>query len=430
MTQKRNKIISTVIVLCLCCTIGLTPNFIVIAETAQYYQTQIDKLKSETAGRNAAIEEARQKQKEYQTVLNEKRLEKLTLKSQKEEINAGILETKFNIIENENLIEKTKLEIKTLDLEILQNEKNIEEQKVKIADMIKVIYINDSKNVLEAFLLYDSLSEFFDQIKYTESVQNGLANLLNDYELQKEEQKITKEDLKQKGVDLEAQKIVLEDKKDDLLAEQQRLSVLIEQTQNQESKFTQIINAAIADEAAMQAEIKQIEKDLLDSSIKFKDAKKKEEMERILLEMGGKISNNSLSWPVPFNTVTTYFHDQDYSFKSVIGEHAAVDIRAKQGTQIKAPAAGYVAKIKDGGAKGYSYIMLIHANNIATVYGHVSGFNVDEEDYVKEGDVIGYSGGTPGTRGAGPFTTGPHLHFEVRENGLPVNPLEYLKIKQ
>ena len=130
-------------------------------------------------------------------------------------------------------------------------------------------------------------------------------------------------------------------------------------------------------------------------------------------------------WPVPRNTITSYFHDPDYPFRNIF-EHPAIDIRAGQGTVLKAAASGYVARVKEGVGGSYGYIMLIHGDGLSTVYGHVSKIYVEEDEYIVQGQTIGLTGGLPGTPGSGALTTGPHLHFEVRLNGIPVNPLNYL----
>ncbi len=100
------------------------------------------------------------------------------------------------------------------------------------------------------------------------------------------------------------------------------------------------------------------------------------------------------------------------------GFHPGIDIGVPEGTPIEAAAAGSV--IWCGWESGYGNLVVIdHHNGLATAYGHQSRLASSCGEDVTQGQVIGYSGCTG-------FCTGPHLHFEVRVNGNPVDPLGYL----
>jgi murein DD-endopeptidase MepM/ murein hydrolase activator NlpD len=98
--------------------------------------------------------------------------------------------------------------------------------------------------------------------------------------------------------------------------------------------------------------------------------------------------------------------------------HPGVDIGVPEGTPIHAAASGTV--IWCGWMSGYGNLVMIdHHNGLATLYGHQSSIGVGCNQEVSQGQTIGYVGCTG-------FCTGPHLHFEVRLNGNPVDPLGYL----
>lgn len=130
-------------------------------------------------------------------------------------------------------------------------------------------------------------------------------------------------------------------------------------------------------------------------------------------------------WPVK-GVITADFHDADYV--KVFGvAHQAIDIAVAQGTPVKAITDGIVQATRDGGATGYSYVLIGHRNGYSSLYGHVSKFLVSPGDYVKAGQVIAMSGGRPGTPGAGRMTTGAHVHLEVLKDGEHVDPRTVLR---
>ena len=125
-------------------------------------------------------------------------------------------------------------------------------------------------------------------------------------------------------------------------------------------------------------------------------------------------------------------HFDDSYYVSAFGvAHHAIDIPVIQGTSIEAPADGVVYKVQyDEDSIGYAYVMIAHRKGVVTVYGHVSAVAVAEGDYVYRGQIIGLTGGVPGSIGAGFRTTGAHLHFEVWQDGILVDPLDYLDLSE
>ena len=192
--------------------------------------------------------------------------------------------------------------------------------------------------------------------------------------------------------------------------------------------------------ASSQAQIQQIVAEVQGEIMKMQselariDARIRRQTERELIEKGiittregayndGAIVGDpaGLSWPA-VGRISAGFLDAGYrSFFGV--PHKGIDIAVPQGTPIRCAADGVVFLARDGGQTGYSYILVGHRGGTATLYGHVSQIGVTTGQDVSRGQVLGLSGGTPGTYGAGPMTTGAHVHLEVIQNGAHVDPL-------
>lgn len=116
--------------------------------------------------------------------------------------------------------------------------------------------------------------------------------------------------------------------------------------------------------------------------------------------------------------LTDGFGGRSDPFTGEAGNHNAIDISSAVGQPVRAPADGIVVKAE--WANGYGNVIYIsHGYGYSTRYGHLSAYAAKPGQHVKRGDIIAYVGSTG-------RSTGPHLHYEVRLNNNPVNPLEYI----
>jgi murein DD-endopeptidase MepM/ murein hydrolase activator NlpD len=153
-----------------------------------------------------------------------------------------------------------------------------------------------------------------------------------------------------------------------------------------------------------------------------------DEMERTSKEMEAQIKNlqdknktalgsGRMIWPIR-GRITSYFGWRFHPILRKKKYHSGLDIASDMGTPIAAADSGIVIFCGRNGGYG-NMIALDHGNEISTVYGHCSVLLVTLGQTVSKGEIIGKVGSTG-------YSTGPHLHFEVRKEGVPVDPLSSL----
>lgn len=380
-------------------------------------------------------------------------------------LNGQIVDSKNKIKGVESQVAEKQISLKNLYYDLRAKEADLNAQRKVVLEYIVMMYREDEKfrglvgegsSTLKLLLADSSVSENLlgqDYLGILEQTGREVFYDLHKKKLALEEKRTEfatqQAELEQLNQDLNNERTVLEQNR-------QAKQELLAKTEGQEEAYQQMLEESLKQQLQSAIEIQNMRENVefieeklkvLDESLaQVQQLAKSETPPDAIQEAESQLQASDasegeppvseepsaparahvFSWPVPPVAITAYFHDSAYPKKW--GIHQAVDIRAKQFTEIRAPANAYVFQTKDNG-KGYSYIILAHKNKFVTVYGHVTEILVKAGDTVKEGDVIGLSGGTPGTKGAGWQTTGPHLHFEVWHNGSQVDPLDWLPIE-
>lgn len=440
MMQKRQFMYGIATVVVLTCAFSVAPAGARLDDDVyeNIVQQEVNKS-SEISEMNSVIEDKAGEMRDleerrdvYQRNIEKKQEEILTLSSQVSLLEDKIEQTRIDIERAEIELDVLQMEIQVLKDQINIAEADIQREKSLIVQLIKDIHSFDQKTNLEIAFSNGTLSDVFSDLEYTTSVQQGMQESLDKVQHLKQGLEDQRAEVRDKKAEIAVQKRNLEIDEKNLEGEETYKSQLLEETQSSEQKFQLLMDQVRAEQANIEGQINALEKEVQDRIYNIRkevqsrlgddnttnDELTQEEQDIIDGVVG-------FTWPVDSRIITCGFHCADYPFRRWF-EHSGMDIAVPQGSNIYAAASGYVAIARFDGSSSYGYIMIVHGDGLASVYGHVSCVRVSVDQYVTRGQNIGCSGGMPGTPGAGSYSTGPHLHFEIRKDGIPVDPANYL----
>lgn len=393
---------------CLLITL-LVPNF-VLAQEEGTLKLEIDTLSSKVKQKEQRIKEIDGVIGKYRSKIEEQNAEQSSLQNQLALLENRILEKELAIERTKSQIDVATLELQRLNVQITAEEQRLQRRRDALAGVIAELQDAQNVGLLESFVARQSLSEFFTRMDELSRVESDLANATEAVRLLKASLEVKQKETEDYRDSLQEQQSALQKEQDQLEMDQSAKSSLLAETQEQEDEFQRIL-----------FELRQQKQDEANAAARLED-QLKEKLDSIdkALARGDIL----LNWPFkPPRGISAYFRDPSYPFRKLF-EHPGIDLPAPVGTPVRAAAGGYVAFNRTGKQYG-NYIMIVHPGGVSTVYAHLQRFAVSPDTYVERGDIIGYSGGKPGDRGAG-LSTGPHLHFEVRQNGIPVDPMQFL----
>ena len=313
-------------------------------------------------------------------------------------------------------IDNTQAQINVLTDKITLLDNMIAENNASIADLEEEIdkdyeifrqrarasYMSGDSSTISLLLGADSFSDFLMKADITARVAENDREIIAGLEANIAELEKLQEENEANKADLNESKGTLDEKK-------QQLNGQVSQIQGQIEDIDALQKQYEANKAEIDKMMAQVQSEINDIYASY--------------ESQGEYTGGVMTWPVPgYTGITSYygwrFNNTDF--------HTGIDISGSNiyGQNIVAAADGVVIKAQETYVQGVGYgryLIIDHGGNISTLYGHTSQLLVSEGDHVTRGQAIAKVGSTG-------WSTGPHLHFEVRENGTAVNPLSgYLK---
>ncbi len=339
--------------------------------------------KASTDNRIADLKKKQQAELKEKTRL-EKEQQELT-KQQNEEANA--------IEELEKQIAEAKEHLRQTELALAQATADYNQMNELVKIRLQVMYKNSETTMLDTLLSSGSVVEFYERLHYMQVISE------NDNKLMQQ--------LEEARLDVELKKQMQEQAKEIL---EQKLGEREERLQQVKTSRARVEGEI----SRSKKEIQQLEKEI---DKQLEESKRLESKIKTLMTKQ-KYVGGSMTWPVPSSyRITSSFGMRKHPILRKNKMHTGVDIGADKGASIVAANSGTVI-MAHYDKNGYGNMVVIdHGGGITTLYAHASKLLVKVGDKVKSGQTIAKVGSTG-------LSTGNHLHFEVRVNGEPKDPMK------
>ncbi len=309
-----------------------------------------------------------------------------------------LTDLKIRLADAEEKVNKTTVEMALKEEELKTIEDELDNNILILNDRVSYIYKNGSNHILGLLLSVKTFIEFTSNLKLV----NLFAEQGNNNVHQIKDKRNAVMNIKKVMMELREKQKDHQDEMRDLVSESENKTAQIETLYSQKKTLLSQTRSNKEELIKMEAEF----------------AEKEDELIKILESYKyGIPPSGKLLWPAKGPMVSGL----GYRIHPILGInrfHSGIDIGAPYGAHVIAAAGGEVIQSGYFGGYGYS-VMLYHGGGYATWYAHLSSINVSMGQMVERGKLVGLIGSTG-------WSTGPHLHFEIRINGSAQNPMEYL----
>lgn len=394
--MSKKKIARILLVLAVFASLTLTEltPLSLVQDASAVTQADIDKLKDELSGMNS---EKSQLEKELKSIQNDKS----AALAQKENIDKQINLLQSEIKGVESLISEYETLITQTEQEIRENEEEEARQYEKFCERVRSMEERGTVSYWSVLFDSASFSDLLSAMDFISEIMDSDQKVIDDLRALREQIEQKKASLETSLAEQQSAKETLVAKKSELNAQRAEAEKVLAELKANEAQYKQILSEKDAAMERQQAEIVRLSRELAEKN------------GNTTVTYGGYI------WPCSSKYITSPLGARYTGIAGASRNHAGIDIgRVGYTTQAVAAKAGTVIISAYNKYRG-NYVVVSHGSGNTTTYQHLSSRSVSVGTYVAQGQVVGITGTTG-------VSSGPHLHFEITENGKIINPLKYL----